>query len=144
MWIGGGSIGDLNPYFDSPSLNILDQVLAKREFSKHPYLWLLRLLVCLYIFKRLLISFYEICGSSVCQSDFIYPRDCSLVFMKFWIKLGHHKGTKVTEPDFWKKNLGGHKLGKSPILGAFLMFFVHISSSIHFTHIISSTLSNSQ
>ena len=43
------------------------------------------------------------------------------------MKLGHHKGTKVTEPDFWKKILGGHKWEKTPILGAFLMFLVHIS-----------------
>ena len=31
---------------------------------------------------------------------FIYPRDRSLVFLIFCMKLGHHKGTKVTEPDF--------------------------------------------
>ena len=53
------------------------------------------------------------------------------IFLKLYMKLGHHKGTKVTEPDFWKKILGGHKWGKTPILGAFLKFFVHISASSH-------------
>ena len=28
------------------------------------------------------------------------------IFLKFCMKLGHHKGTKVTEPDFWKKIWG--------------------------------------
>ena len=32
---------------------------------------------------------------------------------------------------FEKKSLGGHEWGKTPILGAFLMFFVHISASSH-------------
>ena len=45
------------------------------------------------------------------------------------MKLGHHKGTKVTEP-IVEKNPGGHKWGKR-ILGVFLMFFVHISASSH-------------
>ena len=52
-------------------------------------------------------------------------------FLIFCMKLVHHKGTKVTEPDFWKKILGGHKWGKTPIFGVFLMFFVHISASSH-------------
>ena len=37
------------------------------------------------------------------------------------MKLGYHKGTQVTEPDF-EKNLWGYKWGKKTILGAFLMF----------------------
>ena len=57
----------------------------------------------------------------VCLSVFKYLRDHSLVFSSFCMKLGHHKGTKVTEPDFWKKILGGHKWGKIPIFGAFLI-----------------------
>ena len=52
-------------------------------------------------------------------------------FLIFCMKLGHHKGTKVTEPDFWKIILGGHKWEKNPILGVYLMFFVHISASSH-------------
>ena len=52
-------------------------------------------------------------------------------FLIFCMKLGHHKGTKVTEPDFWKKNLGGSQVGEKTILGVFLMFFVHISASSH-------------
>ena len=47
------------------------------------------------------------------------------------MKLGHYKGTKVTEPDFWKKISGGSEMGENPILGAFLMLFVHISASSH-------------
>ena len=40
-------------------------------------------------------------------------------FLIFCMKLGHHKGTKVTEPDFWKKKiLGGHKWENAHILGA--------------------------
>ena len=50
-------------------------------------------------------------------------------FLIFCMKLGHHKGTKATEPDFWKKIVGGRKWGKTPIFGAFLMFFVHISKT---------------
>ena len=39
------------------------------------------------------------------------------------MKLGHHKGTKVTEPDFWKKIFGGRKWGKTPIFwGIFDVF----------------------
>ena len=38
------------------------------------------------------------------QSIFKYLRNRSLVFC---MKLVHDKGTKVTEPDFWKKILGG-------------------------------------
>ena len=52
-------------------------------------------------------------------------------FLIFCMMLEHHKGAKVTEPDFWKKIFWGHKWGKTPIFGVFLMFFVHISSSSH-------------
>ena len=40
---------------------------------------------------------------------FKYLRDSPLVLSDFYMKLGHHKGTKVTEPDFLKKILWGHK-----------------------------------
>ena len=53
---------------------------------------------------------------------------CILVL--FCMKLVHHKGTKVTEPDFWKKILGVSN-GEKTIFGAFLMFFDHISASSH-------------
>ena len=36
------------------------------------------------------------------------------IFLIFCMKLGHYKGTKVTEPDFWKKNLGGSQMGENP------------------------------
>ena len=43
---------------------------------------------------------YPLVGPSVGLSLNI-SRDCSLVFLKFFAKkLGHHMGTKVTEPDF--------------------------------------------
>ena len=71
------------------------------------------------------------------QRTFILPPPPALnisktalrIFLIFCMKLVHHKGTKVTEPDFWKKILGGRKWGKTPIFGAFLMFFVHISKT---------------
>ena len=47
-------------------------------------------------------------------------------FLIFSMKVGYHKRTKVTEPDFWKKILG-----ENPILGVFLMLFAHISASSH-------------
>ena len=49
-------------------------------------------------------------------------------FLIFCMTLGHHKGTKVTEPDFWKEILGDHKWGENPIFGTFLMF---LSRSLH-------------
>ena len=36
------------------------------------------------------------------------------IFLIFCMKLVHHKGTKVTEPDFWKKILGGSQMGETP------------------------------
>ena len=51
------------------------------------------------------------------------------IFLIFCMKLVHHKGTKVTESDFCKEILVGHKWGKNPIFRAFLMFFVHISKT---------------
>ena len=34
-------------------------------------------------------------------------------FLIFCMKLGHYKGTKVTEPDFWKK-IWGSQIGENP------------------------------
>ena len=66
---------------------------------------------------------------SVSLSVFKYLRDRSLVFLVFCMKLGHHKGTKVTEPDFWKKILGGvTNGGKPPFWGYFWCF---LSISLH-------------
>ena len=85
---------------------------------------------------------------SVSPSVFKYLGDCSLVFfLIFCMKLGHHKGTKVTEPDFWKKSWGVANWGNPPFLGHFWGF---LSISLHpvikifwnFIYIISSTLSN--
>ena len=43
------------------------------------------------------------------------------IFQIFCMKLVHHKGTKVTAR-FWKKILGGSKMGETPIFGAFYVF----------------------
>ena len=44
------------------------------------------------------------------------------IFLIFCTKLVHHKGTKVTEPDFGEKNLGGHKWEKNHLGGIFDVF----------------------
>ena len=36
------------------------------------------------------------------------------IFLIFCMTLVHQKGTKVTEPDFWKKDLGGSQMGENP------------------------------
>ena len=41
----------------------------------------------------------------------------------FCMKLGHHKGTKATEPDFWKKSWGVTNWGKSHFGGTFDVFW---------------------
>ena len=64
-------------------------------------------------------------------SVFKYHRDRPLVFVIFCMKLGHHKGTKVTEPDFEKKSWGVTNGWKTPIWGYFWRFFVHISTFSH-------------
>ena len=53
-----------------------------------------------------------VCGPSLDISDIINYIFC--------LKLGHHKDTKVTEPDFLK-NLGGHKW-EAPHFGGIFMF----------------------
>ena len=50
-------------------------------------------------------------------SVFIYLRNSPLVVSSFFIKLGHHKGTKMTF--FLKKNLEVSQIGKEPILRVF-------------------------
>ena len=47
-------------------------------------------------------------------------------FLIFCIKLGHHKGTKVTEPDIWKKSWGVTNGGKTPFSGHFWCFFPYL------------------
>ena len=90
-----------------------------------------------------------VCGlwSVVRPSVFKYLRDRSFFFLIFCIKLEHHKGTKVTEPDFWKKIFGGTNGRKPPFLGYFWCFSsisLHplIKSYQNFIYIISLTLSN--
>ena len=39
-------------------------------------------------------------GQPVGRSVYKYLGDCPLVFSNCCMNLGHHKGTKVTEPDF--------------------------------------------
>ena len=46
------------------------------------------------------------------------------------MKLGHHKGMKVTEPDFWKKSLGS-QVGEEPHFWGIFDIFVYISASSH-------------
>ena len=62
-----------------------------------------------------------------------------IVFMK----LGHHKGTKVTEPKFWKKSWGS-QMGKNPFGGIFYVFcpYLCIQSLRNFIYVIYSTLSS--
>ena len=62
------------------------------------------------------------------------------------MKLGHHKDTKVTETNFWQKILGGHKRGKKPPWGEFLIFLpISLHPVIEFfwnsIYVTSSTLS---
>ena len=99
---------------------ILDPALSEGVLWNHPCQWVYRLVIC--------------SGSQL-----------SLVRMS--LKLTHHKGTKVTEPNIWK-NLRGSQLGeKSHFFGHFWYF---LSISLHpvirifwnFIYIISSTLSN--
>ena len=71
------------------------------------------------------------------------------IFLIFCMKLVHHKGTKVTEPDFWKKILGVANWGKPPFFGHFWCFLpisLHsvIESFWNIIHMISSTLCNTQ
>ena len=75
---------------------------------------------------------------SICWFVRKYLRDCSLVFLIFCMKLGYRKGAKGTEPDFWKKILGGHKWGKTHIISLHLV----IKSFWNFIYTISPTLSN--
>ena len=62
----------------------------------------------------------------VCSSDSMsldVSRDRSLVFfLIFCMELGHHKGSKVTWPDFWQKIWGVTNWGKTPFLGHFWCF----------------------
>ena len=55
----------------------------------------------------------------VAEIDLTSWVNCILVL--FCLKLGHHKGTKVTESDFWKKIMGSH-MGKKHFLGIFDVF----------------------
>ena len=92
--------------------------------------------------------YHYIRGPSVISwSVFKCLRDRLLFFQIFCMKLGHRKGTKVTELDFWKKILGVSNRAKPPFWGYFWCF---LSISLHpviklfwnFIYIISSTLSN--
>ena len=47
------------------------------------------------------------------------------IFLFFFMKLVHHKGTKV-RARFLKKIVGGSQMGETPLFGVFLTFFVHI------------------
>ena len=47
------------------------------------------------------------------------------------MKLEHCKGTKMSGPDFWKKNLWESHMGEKPHFGVSLNFFVYIFASSH-------------
>ena len=108
-----------------PILLILDPTLTEGVLCNHP---------CLSVGLSV--------GPSLNISDTV-----DWYFLIFCIKLGQHKGTKVTEPDFWKKIFGVINGGKTQFLGYFWCF---LSISLHpvikifwnFIYIISSTLSN--
>ena len=69
-------------------------------------------------------------GPSVVRPSLNISETVHWFFLIFCIKLEHHKGTKVTEPDIWKKSWGVTN-GGNPTLEVFLMFFVHTSASSH-------------
>ena len=83
---------------------------------------------------------------SVGWSVFKYLRDRSLFFSSFLHELEDHNGTKVAEPDFWKKNLRGSQMGEKPHFGSIFDVFVSLHPVIknfwNFICIISLTLSN--
>ena len=90
-------------FVEDDKANIFDPGLSEGVICHHPCLW------------------------SVSWPVFKYLRDCLLVFSNFCMKLGHHKGTKVTEP-FLKKNLGGSHMGEKP---HFWGIFDFLSISMH-------------
>ena len=51
------------------------------------------------------------------------------ILVLFCMKLEHHKGTKVTEPDFWKKILGVTNGEKNPFSGHFWCFCPYLYTS---------------
>ena len=52
------------------------------------------------------------------------------IFLIFCMMLVHHKGTKVTEPNFFKKNLGGSQMGENPpFWGIFDVFSPYLKNS---------------
>ena len=63
----------------------------------------------------------------------VYPRGSYIITHVRWSvgpSVVRPSVTKVTEPHFWKKSWGVRKKwGKTPIFGAFLMFFVNISKT---------------
>ena len=82
--------------------------------------------------ERYIVTYQFIDGVMVrvslsdCPSVFKDLRDCPSDYLIFLMKLGHHKGTKVTEPNFSKKISGGHKWGENPnfwgILDVFCLY----------------------
>ena len=124
--------------------------LPKGVLCNHPCLWSVRPSVRLSVFKYLR-------DRSKDFSDFgprFYPRGSYVIthvrpsvvrpsvgpslnisetalriFLIFCMKLVHHKGTKVTEPDF-EKNLGGSQMGENPhFWGIFDIFCPYLKNS---------------
>ena len=67
-------------------------------------------------------------GPSVCWFGFEYLRDRFKDFYNFCMKLGHYKGTKVTEPDFLKRILGVANGEKLHFWGIFDVFCPYLKN----------------
>ena len=56
-----------------------------------------------FFLKILFRKFFWFC-SKIIFDEINLTSGAHCILVLFCMKLGHHKGTKVTEPDFWKKN----------------------------------------
>ena len=81
---------------------------------------------CSQVKRNLFETFNEIKSSLVCplvcQLDSVslnISETVHLFFLIICMKLGHHKGKKVTEPDFEKKSFGVTNGGNPPFWGHF-------------------------
>ena len=90
-------------------------------------------------------SCLSVCLSASCQSSNI-SETAQRIFLIFCMKVVHHKGTKVIEPDFWKKSWGVTNGGKPHFGGIFDVFcpYLHpvIKTFWNSIYVISSRLSN--
>ena len=89
----------------SCSLIFFTQGLHEGVFSTHPCPW-------------------SVVGPSLNISETVH-----LFFLIFCMKLVDHKGTEVTEPDFWKKSWGVTNGGKPHFWGIFDVFCPYLKNS---------------